>query len=372
MPNPLEICEVACGGARYRDWTHVNVQRRYGDWASSFNLSVVEMSGKNGGWPGIKLKPGDRVTISLAGTQVINGFIEVRQAVINARSHGVQVQGRSRTGDLVSSSAIIKPGYFKDYSFEAIARKAIQPFGVGLTLRNLPTGAERPFRMAQVFHGETVFQFLERLARQRGIIMTDDPSGNLVGGGLDPNAGVAAVLEEGRNIYEARVMIRDDMVASKIEGYGQNSGSDSMWGAEASQIKALANNATMGRYKPLLIIAEDPVTKRDLQDRVDREQAQRIGTAVQCSVTVQGWHKPGGGLWKEGETLTIKAPSLFPNPGGTQSLAVEQVTYAQDPTGGTTTTLDMVLPQALGMKFSAPQGGAPNVFEPGNEQAKPE
>jgi prophage tail gpP-like protein len=372
MPNPLEICEVACGGARYRDWTHVNVQRRFGDWASSFNLAVVEMSGRAGGWAGIKLKPGDQVTITLAGTQVINGFIEVRQAVVNARSHGVQVQGRSRTGDLVSSSAIIKPGHFKDQTFEAIAKRAIQPFGINMTLKNLPEGASRPFKMAQVFHGETVFQFLERLARQRGIIMTDDPNGNLIGGGLDPSAGSAATLEEGRNIVDARALIRDDIVASKIEGYGQNSGSDSMWGAEASQIKATADNPTMGRYKPLLILAEDPLTKRDLQDRVDREQAQRIGTAVQCSVTVQGWHKPGGGLWREGEVLTVKAPSLFPNPGGMQSLAVEQVTYAQDPTGGTTTTLDMVLPQALGMKFSAPQGGAPNMFDPGNQQAKPE
>lgn len=372
MPNPLEVCEVACGGARYRDWTHVSVSRRYGDWASSFSLAVVEMSGKTLGWRGIKLKPGDQVAIRLAGTQVINGFIEVRQVALNARHHGVQVQGRSKTCDIVSSSAIIKPGNFKNYGFEAIAKKALQPFGVGLTLKNLPDGAARPFKSATVFHGETVFQFLERLARQRGIILTDDAQGNLTGGGLDPMQGPAATLEEGRNIWDARAVIRDDTVFSKIEGFGQDTGSDSMWGADVSQIKAAAENPTMQRYKPLIVLAEDPLSKRDLQDRVDREQAQRIGTSVQCTIIVQGWIKPGGGLWKEGETVTVRSPSLFPNPGGTQQLAIEQVTFLQDPAQGTTTALDLVLPQALGMKFSAPGGTSPNMFEPGNQPARPE
>jgi len=372
MPNASEICEVAAGGAQYRDWTNVSVTRRYGDWASSFSLAVAEPSGGAGSWAKIKLKPGDPVTIILAGNPVIRGFIEVRQAVIAARAHGVQVQGRSKTGDLVSASAIIKPGEFKNYSFEAIAKKAIEPFGLQFKMQNPPDGAARPFKSVQVFHGETVFQFLERLARQRGIICTDDKDGNLIGGSVKADAAPAADLEEGKNIFEARVIIRDDTVFSKIEGYSQDRGSDSAWGKDVSQIKVDANNPTMNRYKPLILISEEPSSKKDLQDRVDREQAQRIGTAVECTVVVQGWLKPKGGLWKEGEVLNVKAPSLFPNSNGFQNLAVQSVTYLQDPHHGTTTSLELVLPQALGVKFTqGPGGEAPNAFNPGNEQANP-
>jgi prophage tail gpP-like protein len=374
MPKLHEICEITCNGIHYRDWTQVNVKRSFGaEWAAEFQVSVVEMSDRARGWNGLKLKPGDAVGVTLGGKLAVTGLVDVRQSVINARSHGVQIQGCSNTVELVRSAAILEPGYFKNSAFDAIARRALQPFGIQLQWKNPPPGANRPFKLAQVFHGETVFQFLERLARQRGIFIGDDASGNLIAGAIDPNAAPAAVLEEGRNILEARALIRDDLVHSRSIGFAQNSGSDSVWGAAASQIKATAENPAVGRYRPMVIIAEDPMTQRDLQDRVDREQSQRIGTSVQCSITVQGWHKPSGELWEPGEILTVKAPSLFPNPGGMQSLAVQTATYAQDPTGGTTTMLDMVLPQALASHgMGLPKGGSPNLFEPGNQPARPD
>jgi prophage tail gpP-like protein len=249
----------------------------------------------------------------------------------------------------------------------------LKPFGLKFYWRNMPDGASKPFKSVQVFHGETVFEFIERLARLRGVFMTDDEHGNLVGGSVKSTAASAATLEEGRNIFEARAMMRDDQVRSKYMGHGQDKGSDDVWGKTASQISATAENPTEKRYRPLILIAEEPSTKEDLKDRVDREQAQRIGTSVQCGVTVQGWLKPGGkGLWQIGEILSVKAPSLFPNPGGTQKLAVQTITFAQDAVRGTTTTLNLILPQALSAKFlPGPGGGAPNLLSPGNEGANP-
>jgi prophage tail gpP-like protein len=374
MPKATEVCEVAAGGKNYRDWTSVMVQREYGGFASAFTLTVAELSGKATGFSSIKLKPGDAVQIKLAGVKVIDGFIEIRQAVLSSQLHGVQVQGRSKTCDLVDCSADIKPGQFKNYSFEQITKSALKPFGLKFSWRNMPDGASKPFKSVQVFHGETAFEFIERLARLRGVFVTDDEHGNLVGGSVKSTAAPAATLEEGRNIFEARAMMRDDAVFSVIKGHAQDKGSDSVWGKGASQISATAENPTMKRYRPMILISEEPSTKEDLKDRVDREQAQRIGTAVQCSIVVQGWLKPGGkSLWKEGEILSVKSPSLFPNSSGSQRLAVQCVTYAQDAVRGTTTTLDLVLPQALGTKFpQGPGGGAPDLFSPGNEGAKPD
>lgn len=143
-------------------------------------------------------------------------------------------------------------------------------------------------------------------------------------------------------------------------------------GADASQTKATADNPTVSKYRPLFILAEDPMSKRDLQDRVDREQAQRIGISVQASITVQGWFRPDGTLWEPAEIPTVRSPSLFPNPSGAQTLAVQTVTYKQDPKQGATTTLDVVLPQAMAdVRSGAPKDGAPNMFQPGNKPAQP-
>ena len=68
---------------------------------------------------------------------------------------------------------------------------------------------------------------------------------------------------------------------------------------------------------------------------------------VQATFTVQGWIRPDGKLWDVCDNLSVKAPSLFPNADGFQTLGVQTVRYAQDAENGTLTTFECVLPNAL-------------------------
>lgn len=373
MPKATEVCEVAAGGKRYRNWTTVRLRRDVGTWASDFMLTVAEPSKKGSGWEGLKLKPGDPVQITLAGFKFLTGVVETRQVVLTAQAHAVQIVGLSVTEAPVKGSMVTSQLDFKGYGFPAIARSVLAPYGIKFKLNNAPAGIEKPFKIEHGFPGETVFQFLERLARQRGIFITDNADGDLVGAEVDTSASSAATLEEGRNIYEASAIITDASFRSEYVGFSQIPGSDDAWGKAASQLSAKAESTVFKRHRPLVFAADRPSTKEDLAQRIDREQAQRIGTSVQISIVVKGWLKPGGKeLWKEGEMISVRSPSIFPMKDPTMKLAVQAVTFAQDSVRGSTTTLDLVLPEALQLAFPKGPGGSPNLFDQKPQQAKPE
>jgi prophage tail gpP-like protein len=365
MTDPKETCEVVCNGQRYSDWTTMTITRAMNETAASFNLTVAENNEGGASWGGARLRPGDEVKILLAGEQVMTGLIYVRQGVMNDKGRAIMIQGASRTRELVISSHVAKGGQYKGYNFEQIASAVVAPYGFNFRWGNMPKGADKPFRDPQVFIGETSFEFLERLARQRGVKMHCDPQGDLVGDSFSDDDAQSAPLEEGQNIVSISAILRHDN--PHILGFlGQQKGDDNVFGKQASQIKAEARDPAVSRYRPLILIAEEPSSASDLQQRADREMEERRWNSADVTVTVQGWHKPGGGLWtisKKNESIDLKAPSVIPTPGGRIALKVQSVTYAQDANGGSTTTLGLVLNIKGGAAGILPQNGAPNVLE---------
>ena len=65
-------------------------------------------------------------------------------------------------------------------------------------------------------------------------------------------------------------------------------------------------------------------------------------------MTVQGWLLEEGSLWIEhvGKFVNVYSPMLFPQ--DKMILAIKGVTHRQNDKSGTETTLDLVLPLALG------------------------
>jgi prophage tail gpP-like protein len=235
----------------------------------------------------------------------------------------------------------------------------------------MPADAAKPFRDPQVFIGETAFSFLERLARQRGIKLHDNEHGNLIGDDPAQGGGQTSTLEEGKNIWSIVTVTRDDTVFSRLDAIGQQKGDDNVFGKSASQVRATATDPAVQRYRPLMIIAEEPSNQADLQSRVNREIEERRWTAVQVQATVQGWIKPGGGLWQVGEYVDLKAPWTLPTSDGAARLFVQSVTFAQSPeTPGTITTLGLALRPGAG-GIGSTTAGSPNVFTATPTKAEP-
>jgi prophage tail gpP-like protein len=192
--------------------------------------------------------------------------------------------------------------------------------------------------------------------------------GTVTAGAPDKPSNV--VLEEGVNIVAATSMI-SMMEVDETIARSQAQGSDSLFGRKAAEISAKGKMPDGIKGFKRIVLAEEPLTQKELNTRANMEMAAMNRAAVQVSVTHQGWLKPGGSsLWELKEKLTVKSPMLFPVEGGEMELYVFGMTYEQNGIQGTTTTLDLVNRAAFGLKFTDASGN-PNYAPPADD-AKPE
>ena len=373
MTDPNLVAEIRCNGQRYTAWQTMTVKRDFHNGVSTFQFSASEVVSSGQGWSSVRLNTGDAVQIYLGGALVITGYITSRVAAFESNSHELVIAGKSLTMDVHDSSVVIKPGTYNGTTFEQAARGVLAPHPVGLKIINPPSIVSKPFKSLSVQYGETCGEFISRIANMRGLIISDDENGNVVAGQGDPTAASVAELVEGKNILRATAQLDNQTAFSKYQVAGQNTGDDSNWPPRDNSATVTNPNARPNRYK--LTMAENPGDAEDFAQRANFEMTHSQWTYVRCTVTVTGWKKPSGDLWKPTDNITISSPMLFPNESGSMTLGVQSVTYAQDSQNGTTTTMECVLPWML---TTAPDpgvrtDGAGNpITDPLPNQAQPD
>jgi prophage tail gpP-like protein len=372
MPKIEEYCEVRTTSGIYRDWTNVVVTQSYSSGALPrvFRLQVAEPDAKV-----LRLKPGDRVDIALAGQVFIQeGYIKTRQVSYDANRHGVQVDGYSKDGPITEASLEVDGGQYQGYKFDAIAKSVLKKHGLSFKMEGLPPGADEAFRSVMIHHGERPIEFLERLAFQRGLRLSSDADGTITAGS-DIGSG-QTTLEEGVNIVAATSLIEMPGV-DQVIARSQAQGSDSLFGRKAAEISAKGTIPDGPQGTKRIVLAEEPLSQKELQTRANMEIAEIEASRIQVSVTHQGWLKPGGStLWRLRDKVSVVSPMLFPTEGGKlgsgemSELVVFGMTYSQDSVNGTTTTLNLVNRAAFSLHFTDASGNSD--YNPPATEAKPE
>lgn len=349
MARPEERATVVVRGKEFRDWTSVMVQHRVRDSHHTFAFTCSEVHPTPSQWPLLQFRPGDDVEILLADKLAITGKITVREVGYDAERHGVRLIGRSKTADLSKASVDHPTGRFDGYGWSAIARSCIAPFGIGL--RSFGDISDQPFRWVQLQPAETVWGFLERLARFRGILLSSSPEGDLVAIGPHKRTGISDALIEGANILKANCIFNEEHVFSEYNFRGQSEADDETWGDDASKLSATVKGSA-SRYLPHQDVAEHPVTASELQARVQWERMWREGSLVDLEIVTQGWLKPDGSdIWRIRSYPHVRSPMLMLD----ASLGIDEATFTQDNDSGTLTTLKLRAPWAMNEKpdFSA-------------------
>jgi len=349
MPKTEEYCEIVAAGARYRFWKDVEVNRNFGQPVSELRLSVAEISPQGGkDWSSIRLKPRDPVEAYLAGRKVATGKVSARQVGYDANNHGVRFIVQSKVADIVNGTVQAKPGQYRKYSTSKICGAVCAPYGIGFKIIGAPSGADKIFERVSVQFGESPFDLIERLCRMRNLHLVDDAQGNLIAsrGGT---AAAVADLQEGRNIKRAEMIWSEAQKIDQATAHGDQHGTDECWGDECRGNSATAKNPNWsGGFRALDFLSEHTGDKRDMQMRANHEVDANVGGTLTASVTVQGWLLQEGSLWIEhvGKFVNVYSPMLFPQ--DKMILAIQGVTHRQNDKSGTETTLDLVLPRAIG------------------------
>jgi prophage tail gpP-like protein len=348
-----EICEITIGGQIYRDWERVEVRCEYPGTMRTFTVSISEESPTPFSMAAQQIKPGDLCTVRLAGELVITAFVFERQTVMDANTHAVQIMGQSRVADLgianIDTKKLPGKGQFQGKTFKEISEEICKPFGIKIEkTTGDQSGINAKMTDAQVARTETCHQFLERLSRTAAVHMMDTQTGNFWFHGIgEGGAGTGGLggseVREGENIKSMRLIVTEIKWQSESILTGQAAANNKTWGEDASR-NELRDKGPLKRYRPRIWQHERGLStdniQAELQRRMKYEKAWTVGTHIQGDVTVYGWIRPGGGLWKGGpdETIYCYAPSAMI----TQNLKAKGITYTQDSTRGTMTTLELV------------------------------
>lgn len=330
MPDVL----LTVNGQDYGGWKDMRITRGIELAAGGFELMVSEL------WPGEKivreLAPGDECEVSVDGAIVITGYIDGVSPGGDDREHTVMVEGRDKTGDLVDCSAIYKSGQWVRQKMERIAADLLAPFGVELR-SDVNTGNAVDWNINP---GESVFACLERLARSKAVLLTTDGAGSLVITRAGLGGRVPRGLSRGGNIKSGglELSFKERFSEYIVKGFGAQG--DALFG-DANRMKASATDAMIGRHRPLIVLAEDAVDTAALKRRALWEANVRAGKAAQFSYIVQGWGHQGG-LWQPNTIVHVLDAWCRAD----ADLLVTQVVYKLDDTEGSTTELQLTLPQA--------------------------
>ena len=347
MANAAEICSITADGQKYDIWETVEIHRAVESSVINHALMTVsEISTGGAGFSNLKLTIGDTVSIDLAGINVINGMVYLRQSANDDKMHAVQIGVSSKTEAVVRNTVKVKPGVYPNQTIQQIGSACFGSVGCGFKVVGSPPGSELKFPRATEQLGESCFGFIERLCRLVNLHMMDDGNGTMLAF-RGPQGDTGAQLQEGVNILRARLLLQVDDHVESLVAVSQSSNPTS--GATGAQNMATATATSPG--KPMggscKFGAEDACNIAMLQHRVYHQADYDAWKTVDGMVTVQGWFAPDGDIWwnKVRQRITVNSPMLIPE--GSMPFLIKEVVHRQSSAEGTTT--DIMLTNPLGM-----------------------
>ena len=281
--------------------------------------------------------------VYIGGKLQINGRIEKVTPAVASDSVSVTVQGRSRTAAIVDccfTSAETKE--FAGADLQEIATAVCAPFGFSV---EFPDGAGAKFSRAGVRSPATrKFEFLQRLARQRGLLMSQTPEGNLLFRKPNVTGKPVAELHEGsQGLMMSGASFDGSKRFSDYEVYGQEPGRNDNYAA--------VNDPSIKVFRPRGINAND-TNQGNIETAARWALSSDIANSISISVGYEGWLRPDGELWQENELILLYAPSIMiykPMP-----MLIKSVSFSSRK-DSKTTELGLCLPAAY-------TGEIPEVF----------
>lgn len=327
-PNPNTV-KLVVNSQEYGGWKSVRISAGIERQARDFNLEVTDK------WPGQtdiprRIQPGDACQVFIGDDLVMTGYVDATPIRYDGKSVGVGVKGRSKTADLVDccpagqgaalvdswadvkakpdskAGKVIKPptnsaNQWRNVKMETIAAALAAPYGVRV-IAEANTGKAIPDH--QINPGETVFESIDRMMRQRHVLSTDNEKGDLVFIDIGSGGRTTTAIELGKNVLAADAPLDYKDVFSEYIVKGQMIGSDDPAAANAAESQGTATGDTASvkdtlakRRRVLVLKQSGQADDGSCKDRAEYERAHRAAKALQTNYTLLGWRQEDGRLW---------------------------------------------------------------------------
>lgn len=315
---------LSVNGEIYQRWTGVRVLRSLKNVCAGFQIETP-------GEIDPPILPFSSCVLSDDDDPVITGYVDEVKPEIAARDTRTSITGRSKTADLVDcmlEDFAADTNQFTGSKLDQIARAVAAKFGIAVVV-GPGVNVGDAFQDATFEWNETAFRFLERLARQRGVLLTDDPQGDLVLATTGTATAPAPLATgPGGNVFLARGLLSGRQRFSSYTIRSQAGLWQTQNGQTADATAGQAQDPGVPRHRPWAGIAESALLQSDAQTRAEWEAAHRLGEAVMAILSVPEW-RASGQLWQVNQLARCTVPRL----GLADTLLIGAVDYREDDRG---------------------------------------
>lgn len=269
------------------------------------------------------------------GGQLINtGQVYTPTNTGTSNEYSQRLMGASYTKDVVDSS--VQPPYeYSNITIDRLAKQLLKPLGIPLVVDDdVEVGGA--FDRVTAQESDKIFSFLARLAKQRSLLISSTPRGELlltkarvtktvgtIGDQIPPGQELTCAFDGTKRFHAYTVQ-------SKRRGKKTK--------------RATAMDSVVPRSR-LTTIQADETEKGDIQKTADWERSKRLADTLTIPFPVYDWYAPNGDLWRENSIVTVVSPIIYA-PDGFDFL-IRSVEYLFDKQVGRSSRLNLVPPEVF-------------------------
>lgn len=331
-------------GVDWEGWKSVQITRSVEAIAGGFSLGLTDRWSYDS--QPLPIAAGMSCQILAGDAPLIDGFVDKVSHSFSATDHGITVEGRDKSGDLVDCAAVHSPGQWKGLKADQLASIFAQPFGVAV---HSDAAVGGPFATYQLKPGEKALDALRRVCKQRELLALPNGKGDIVLAKLGQNT-CPTSLVQGKNLLTMQANFDASQRHSHYIVQGQKKGTDKNFGAACS-VKGSVEDNEITRYRPMMLRAAEQGDVSYMRKRALWERTIRRAKGTSVKVTVQGWRMGDGQLWPLGWLVPVNIPYM----GIDQTLLIAKVTLTKG-MEGTRAELELKDKDAFAPEPEKPEG----------------
>lgn len=272
----------------------------------------------------------------ILGEEQVTGPIMEVKPVINADGSQKMLVGYSATINIVDSD--LKPDDYEDnnISLKERAEKLLKPYGLRVyTDQFSGEKANEKFDRVSAEDNVKIFQHLAKLAKQKQVLISSTPKGNLLLTRANVNAVPVGTIEEAKGIgleYSAKFDGRKRFSVWKVD-------------CQTPFKKNKKNGISKDNAVPFMRfrnITVDNDTEGGIEETADWIRSKEFIEALSIPFPYPSFRSPNGEIWKENTTVIVKSPTIGV-PNGFKFL-ITKVEFKRD-NDGDGVVLSLVPPQ---------------------------
>ncbi len=277
------------------------------------------------------------IVVTVGGGVLFTGTMVVATPSVDAARRTLEVGAYSSPGvlDDCTPPASAYPIEFSNQGLQEIAAAMAAHFGLDVQF-DADQGAV--FELVAADVDERVLRFLAKLAKQRNLIISSTPTGQLLcQQSVSAGSPVAVLAEGGSPVLSVTPLFNPQSYYSHITGIDPV-----IVGLEGSQFTVL-NERLQAVVRPITFKTPD-VSGGGVKASVDAKAGRMFGAMASYSVALSTWRDPAGNLWAPNTTLKLQAPGAMIY--NSYEFIVRSVEFSKDSTSETA-RLNLVLPGAF-------------------------